>query len=65
MKLLETRQYRELAKVLGRPAEHIEIAVDVIRRLNPRPGLRYSGAGARVIEPDVYIFKDGDDTSSR
>ena len=33
----------------------------VIRHLNPRPGLRYSGAGARVVEPDVYFIKDGDD----
>ena len=51
----------ELAKVLGRPMEHIEIAVKVIRRLNPRPGLRYSGAGARTVEPDVFFIKDGDD----
>ena len=61
LKLVETRDYRELSKVLGRPAEHIDIAIAAIRRLNPRPGLRYSGAGARVIEPDVYISKDGDD----
>ena len=61
LKLVETRQIRELAKVLGRPMEHIEIALDVIRHLDPYPGLRYSGAGARQIEPDVYIFKDGDD----
>ena len=61
LKLVELRDYRELSKVLGRPAEHIEIAVAAIRRLNPRPGLRYSGAGARVIEPDVHIFKDGDE----
>ncbi len=60
LRLVETRQLRELAKVLGRPAEHIEIAVHVIKRLNPRPGLRYSGPGARVVEPDVYITKDGD-----
>jgi RNA polymerase sigma-54 factor len=61
LRLLETRQYRELAKVLGRPPEHIAIAVDVIQHLNPRPGIRYSGAGARVVEPDVYFVKDGDD----
>jgi RNA polymerase sigma-54 factor len=60
LRLVETRQLRELAKVLGRPAEHIEIAVHVIKRLNPRPGLRYSGPGARVVEPDVYFTKDGD-----
>jgi len=61
LKMLETRQFKELAKVLGRPLEHIQIAVNVIRHLDPRPGLRYSGAGARVVEPDVYISKDGDD----
>jgi len=61
LKLLEARQLKELAKVLHRPLEHIEIAVDVIRHLDPRPGLRYSGPGARQVEPDVYISKDGDD----
>ena len=61
LRLLETRQYKEIARLLGRPLEHIEIAVDMIQHLNPRPGLRYSGAGARVVEPDVYFIKDGDD----
>jgi RNA polymerase sigma-54 factor len=46
---------------MGRPLEHVEIAVAMIQHLNPRPGLRYSGAGARVVEPDVYFIKDGDD----
>src|SRR5215471_408003 len=61
LRLLETRQYKEIAKALGRPMEHVEIAVNMIQHLNPRPGLRYSGAGARVVEPDVYFIKDGDD----
>src|SRR5262249_1535618 len=61
LKLLENRAFRELAKALNRPPEHIDIAVAAIRRLNPRPGLRYSGAGARVIEPDIFIFKEGDE----
>jgi RNA polymerase sigma-54 factor len=61
LRLLEMRQYRELAKILARPMEHIEIAVKAIRHLNPRPGLRYSGAGARTVEPDVHFIKDGDD----
>jgi len=61
LKLLETRQLNQLAKVLGRPLEHIQIAVAVIRHLDPAPGLRYSGAGARQVEPDVYIFKEGDE----
>jgi len=61
LKLVETRQTKELAKILRRPIEHIQIALDVIRHLDPRPGIRYSGAGARVVEPDVYIYKDGED----
>ena len=61
LKLLETRQTAQLAKVLGRPTEHIRIAINVIRHLDPAPGLRYSGASARQVEPDVYISKDGDD----
>jgi RNA polymerase sigma-54 factor len=61
LRLLETRQFKEIAKVLARPMEHIEIAVSMIQHLNPRPGLRFSGAGARLVEPDVYFTKDGDD----
>ncbi len=61
LKLLETRQLAQLARVMGRPMEHIQIAVNVIRHLDPAPALRYSGAGARQVEPDVYISKEGDD----
>src|SRR5579884_561207 len=61
MRLLETRQYRELAKALGRPQEHIDIAIAMIKRLNPRPGVRFSGPGARAVEPDVYFIRDGED----
>ncbi|MBZ5625141.1 MAG: RNA polymerase factor sigma-54 [Acidobacteriia bacterium] len=61
LRLLETRQFKEIAKMLARPMEHIDIAVSMIQHLNPRPGLRYSGVGARIVEPDVYFTKDGDD----
>jgi RNA polymerase sigma-54 factor len=61
LKLVELKQYRELARLLGRPLEHIQTAVAVIQHLNPRPGLKYSGQGARQVEPDVHIFKEGDE----
>jgi RNA polymerase sigma-54 factor len=51
--------------VLARPIEHIEIAVRMIQHLNPRPGLRYSGAGARVVEPDVFSPRTATITSFR
>jgi len=59
---LETpRQLAQLARSLGRPLEHVQIALNVIRHLDPAPGLRFSGPGAQKVEPDVYISKDGDD----
>jgi RNA polymerase sigma-54 factor len=58
---LENRQVRDLAPLLGRPQTHIDIALNVIKHLNPRPGLRFSGPGARAVEPDVSIFKEGED----
>jgi RNA polymerase sigma-54 factor len=61
LKLVETRQIKELAKVLGRPMEHIQTALDLIRHLDAYPGQRYSDQGSRQVEPDVYIFKEGDD----
>ncbi len=61
LKLVEARQFKELARLLKRPMAHIEIALHVIRHLDPRPGIRYSGPGARQVEPDVYITKDGEE----
>jgi len=55
------RQLSLLAKALGRPLEHVQIALNVIRHLDPAPGLRFSGPPAQKVEPDVYIFKEGDD----
>ena len=61
LRLLEVHRKQELAKTLGRPLEHIEIALAVIQHLDPRPGLRYAAPSTRHVEPDVYIFKEGDD----
>jgi RNA polymerase sigma-54 factor len=61
LKLVESKQFKELVRLLGRPMEHIEIADHVIRNLDARPGLRYSGPGARQVEPDVYISKEGEE----
>jgi RNA polymerase sigma-54 factor len=58
--LVQTKQWRELARQMGRPLKHIEIAFGIIRRLDPWPGLKYSSSVNQKIEPDVYIFRDGD-----
>jgi len=56
LRLLEPRQFKELAKAMNRPQEHIDIAVNMIRHLNPRPGMKYSGPGERLSNPIFSSF---------
>jgi len=56
-KLLQANQLKEVARALNRPVELVKRAMDVIRGLDPRPGLRYNKTQARLVEPDVYFRK--------
>jgi RNA polymerase sigma-54 factor len=55
------KQFKEIAKAIGRPLEAVHVALDYIRTLDPRPGLRYNKVQARLIEPDVAFVKHGDE----
>ncbi|MGH9773720.1 MAG: RNA polymerase factor sigma-54 [Candidatus Acidiferrales bacterium] len=57
LKLLQNSQLKEIARALNRPIELVKRAVDVIKRLDPRPGLRYNKTEARLVEPDVRFEK--------
>jgi len=61
LKTLQKKEFKEIAKALGRPMEAVLQAFDYIKRLDPRPGQRYNIVQARLIEPDVAIFKQGDE----
>ena len=58
---LQNKQHKEIAKAIGRPMEAVQAALDYIRTLDPRPGLRYNKVQARLIEPDVAFIKHGDE----
>ena len=58
---LQLKQYKEIAKALGRPIEAVNAALDFIRTLDPKPGLRYNKQETRLIEPDVAFVKQGDE----
>ena len=58
---LQNKHYKEVAKVMGRPVEAVMQAMDFIRTLDPRPGLRYNKVETRLIEPDVAFIKQGDE----
>src|SRR5271163_873564 len=55
------KQFKEIARAVGRPVEAVQAALDYVRTLDPRPGLRYNKVPARLIEPDVAFVKHGDE----
>jgi RNA polymerase sigma-54 factor len=61
LRLLQTKQIKEIAKAMGRSAEAVQTAWDLIKTLDPRPGLRYNKVEPRLIEPDVAYIKHGDE----
>ncbi len=61
LKQLQSNQLKEIARALNRPVELVKRAVEVIKKLDPRPGLRYNKTEARLVEPDVYFRKVDDE----
>ena len=58
---LQNKQYKEIARAIGRPIEAVHASLEFIRTLDPRPGLRYNKGQPRLIEPDVAFVKHGDE----
>ncbi len=61
LRAVQNKQHKEISKAIGRPIEAVQTALDYIRTLDPRPGLRYNIVQARLIEPDVAFVKHGDE----
>lgn len=60
LKQVQNKQYREIARVVNRPLPAVLAAMEVIKRLDPRPGQRYNQTQTRLIEPDVAFVRVGD-----
>jgi RNA polymerase sigma-54 factor len=61
LRALQNKQYKEIARAINRPPEAVQEALEYIRTLDPRPGLRYNQSQPRLIEPDVAFIKHGDE----
>jgi RNA polymerase sigma-54 factor len=61
LKALQNKQYREIARALGRSVENVNAAFELIKTLDPKPGLRYNQQETRLIEPDAAFVKQGDE----
>jgi RNA polymerase sigma-54 factor len=61
LKAVTLKQFKEIARAIGRPLEAVQTALEYVRTLDPRPGLRYNKVPPRLIEPDVAFVKHGDE----
>ena len=61
LRALQNKQHKEISRAIGQPVEAVQAALDYIRTLDPRPGLRYNKIQPRLIEPDVAFVKHGDE----
>jgi RNA polymerase sigma-54 factor len=55
--LLQTHKYQELAQRIGCSMAEVQAAIDVVRHLDPSPGLRYNAQRSQYVTPDVFIVK--------
>jgi RNA polymerase sigma-54 factor len=61
IKKLQSHQYSEIGRQMGFTPDEVSQHVEILKRLDPRPGLRYSRDKATPIMPDVFVVKDGDE----
>jgi len=61
LKLLESKNYKKLAKDLGMTFEEVVEAARQVAALEPRPGRDFSSTRVDYVVPDVYVVKEGDD----
>lgn len=59
--LIQQKKYKEIAKEMGCEYEDISAAMEVIRHFSPKPGEKYGADAPVYVQPDVYIFKVGDE----
>lgn len=59
--LLQKRNYKELASKLDCSMEEVGRYIEIIRHLDPRPGLKYNNVNSQYVVPDIHVVKiDGE-----
>ena len=56
--LLEKADFAQLAKKLGQPLDVIKERIEVIKGLNPTPGVKYSQTKTNYVVPDIIVTKE-------
>lgn len=60
LRLLRNNQIPELARQLGVTIDELKHHIEIIRRLDPKPGTRHNPAQSQYVTPDVYVVKVDD-----
>lgn len=55
--LIEARKFKEIGAKLSCKFEDIKEALEVIKHLIPRPGLKYNTQSTQYVQPEVYVTK--------
>ena len=56
-----TNQYAEIGRQMGLTPEEVSHHLEIVKRLDPKPGMKYSPDRSTYIIPDVFVVKEGDD----
>ena len=57
LRLLENHQLPDLARQLDLRVDELKDHIDIIRHLDPKPGMKYNPAPSQYVIPDVYVQK--------
>ncbi|MBN1938972.1 MAG: RNA polymerase factor sigma-54 [Candidatus Aminicenantes bacterium] len=57
--LLERSDFSQVAKLLGIPLADVRYHIEIIKRLDPAPGRKYSEDRTNYVTPDIVVSKDG------
>jgi RNA polymerase sigma-54 factor len=61
IKQLQSHQYPEIARQMNLTMDEVSHHLEIIRRLDPKPGMKYSPNASTYIIPDVFVVKESDE----
>ncbi|MBW1740188.1 MAG: RNA polymerase factor sigma-54 [Deltaproteobacteria bacterium] len=61
LKHLENKNYKMISRALGVPVDDVLAAVEIIIRMEPKPGRQFNDEDPQYISPDVFVYKVGDE----
>jgi len=61
IKQLQGHQYPEIGRQMNLSPDEVSHHLEIIRRLDPKPGLKYSPDSSTYVIPDVFVVKEGDE----